>query len=227
MTPEAAIAALEAQENSQKAAEMAAYHKVPRRYLGLSTPQIDALTKEWRAAVDLPTRLALADGLWQSDIYEARVAAAKLLIQARIRPEDTAAWELICSWVPDFDSWAIADHASMAGQRRLLADPTRIATLRDWTTSDHLWTRRAALVMTLPWTKMPHPKPADLAIREEVLGWAASYIPDRRWFIQKAIGWWLRDLSRRDPDRVRAFLTEHGDAMKPFARKEAARLLPA
>ena len=227
MTPEAAIAALEAQENSQKAAEMAAYHKVPRHYLGLSTPQIDALTKEWRAAVDLPTRLALADGLWQSDIYEARVAAAKLLIQARIRPEDTAAWELICSWVPDFDSWAIADHASMAGQRRLLADPTRIATLRDWTTSDHLWTRRAVLVMTLPWTKMPHPKPADLAIREVVLSWAASYVPDRRWFIQKAIGWWLRDLSRRDPDRVRAFLTEHGDAMKPFARKEAARLLPA
>ncbi|WP_368344106.1 DNA alkylation repair protein [Pelagovum sp. HNIBRBA483] len=227
MTPEAAIAALEAQENPQKAAEMAAYHKIPRRYLGLSTPQIDALTKEWRAAVDLPTRLALADGLWQSDIYEARVAAAKLLIQARIRPEDTAAWELICSWVPDFDSWAIADHASMAGQRRLLADPTRIATLRDWTTSDHLWTRRAVLVMTLPWTKMPHPKPADLAIREVVLSWAASYVPDRRWFIQKAIGWWLRDLSPRDPDRVRAFLTEHGDAMKPFARKEAARLLPA
>ena len=226
MTPEAALAELEKQADPQKAAQMAAYHKVERPYLGLSNPQIDALCKAWRGECDLPTRLALADGLWKSNIYEARVAAAKLLTQARIRPDDTGAWELICSWVPDFDCWAIADHVAMAGQRRLTADPARIATLRKWTQSDHLWTRRAALVMTLPWTKMNHPKPADLAIREEVLSWAESYVPDRRWFIQKAIGWWLRDLSKRDPDRVRAFLAKNGDAMKPFARREAARLMP-
>jgi 3-methyladenine DNA glycosylase AlkD len=88
-----------------------------------------------------------------------------------------------------------------------------------------MWTRRAALVMTLPWTRMVHPKPADLAIRERVLGWAAAYVPDRDWFIQKAIAWWLRDLSKRDPERVRAFLAEYGPAMKPFAVKEAARYL--
>ena len=50
--------------------------------------------------------------------FEARLAAAKLLTQARIRP-DQEAWDLIKSWVPDFDSWAIADHACMAGQRRV------------------------------------------------------------------------------------------------------------
>jgi 3-methyladenine DNA glycosylase AlkD len=88
-----------------------------------------------------------------------------------------------------------------------------------------MWTRRAALVMTLPWTRFVHPKPADVAIRERVLGWAAGYVPDRDWFIQNAIAWWLRDLSKRDPDRVRRFLEEHGAAMKPFAAKEAARYL--
>ena len=125
-----------------------------------------------------------------------------------------------------FDAWAIADHASIAGQKRLVADPSRLDEVEGWTCSDHLWTRRAALVMTLPWTRLVHPKPADLAVRERVLGWAAGYVPDRDWFIQKAIAWWLRDLSRRDPDRVRAFLAEHGDAMKPFARREASKLLP-
>ena len=44
--------------------------------------------------------------------------------------------------------------------------------------------------MTLPWTKQNHPKPADLAIREKVLGWAAGYVTDHDWFIQKAIAWW-------------------------------------
>ena len=50
-------------------------------------------------------------------------------------------------------------------------------------------------------------------------------VPDHRWFIQKAIGWWLRDLSKHDPERTRAFVATHGEAMKPFAVKEALRLL--
>ncbi|MEO0503734.1 MAG: DNA alkylation repair protein, partial [Pseudomonadota bacterium] len=131
----------------------------------------------------------------------------------------------ICAWVPQFDGWAVADHACMAGQRRLLADPTRLDSVEAWTASDHMWTRRAALVMTLPWTKQNHPKPDEKAARERILGWAAGYVPDRNWFIQKAIGWWLRDLSKHDPDRVTAFLAQHGADMKPFAAREAARYL--
>jgi len=39
---------------------------------------------------------------------------------------------LIQSWVPDFDSWAIADHACMAAQKRLLADPQRLDVVESW-----------------------------------------------------------------------------------------------
>lgn len=220
-----AIAALRALTDREKASEMHRYHKVDRPYLGLANPAIDALVKDWRAAVDLDERLTLARGLWKSNIHEARIAAAKLLTQARIRPDDSAVWDLIASWVPDFDAWAIADHVSIAGQKRLVADPARLDTVAGWTTSDHMWTRRAALVMTLPWTKQNNPKPAELAVRDRVLGWAATYVADPDWFIQKAVAWWLRDLSKHDPDRVRAFLDLHGATMKPFAVKEAGRNL--
>lgn len=226
MTPEAALAALAAVADAAKAEQMAAYHKTPRTYLGVSNPQIDALTKVWRTELKLEDRLTLAAALWETDVHEARIAAAKLLTQARIRPDDTPAWRLIAGWVGDFDGWAIADHVAIAGQKRLVWDPSRLDELAPWTVSPHMWTRRAVLVMTLPWTKQTHPKPADLEIRERILGWAASYVPDRDWFIQKAIAWWLRDLSKRDPDRVRAFLAAHGPGMKPFARREAARYLP-
>ncbi|MBK1636260.1 DNA alkylation repair protein [Rhodovulum adriaticum] len=225
MTPEAALAALRAHADAAKAADMAAYHKVPRAYLGVANPVIDDLARDWRQTLALDARLALAAGLWRTDIHEARIAAAKLLTQARIRPTDAEAWHLLAGWVPDFDGWAIADAVSIAGQKRLVADPARLDELADWTTSPHMWTRRATLVMTLPWAKMVHPKPADLEVRERVLGWAAGYVPERDWFMQKAVAWWLRDLSKRDPDRVRTFLAEHGDRMKPFARKEAARLM--
>jgi 3-methyladenine DNA glycosylase AlkD len=227
MTVDEAIAALQARAEHGRADQMAAYHKANRTYLGVANPETDTLVRTWRQSLSLDERLALARDLWDTDIFEARVAAAKLLTQARIRPSDDATWELIQSWVPDFDSWAIADHACMAGQRRLIADPSRLDIVETWTTSEHMWTRRAALVITLPWTKRNHPTVGELAERDRILGWAATYVPDPERFIQKAVAWWLRDLSKHDPDRTRAFLDNHGTQMKPFARKEAARHLPA
>jgi len=223
MTP-SPLDQLEGLSDPAKAAEMLAYHKVPRRYLGVPVPQIEDLVAEWRATATLNDRIALAAALWDSDIHEARVAAAKLLTQARIRPDD-AVWDLLCTWVPGFDGWALADHATIAAQKRLVADPSRLATVESWTTHPNMWTRRAALVITLPWARMNHPKPADIALREAALGWAESYIADRDWFIQKAIAWWLRDLSKHDPNRSGAFLDAHGAGLKSFARKEAARFL--
>jgi 3-methyladenine DNA glycosylase AlkD len=216
---------LQALAHPAKAAEMQAYHKVARPYLGVPVPHIEELTDRWRADLSLDDRIALAADLWATNIHEARVAAAKLLTQARIRPDGTA-WALIVSWVPDFDAWAIADHASIAGQKRLTADPTRLDTVENWVASPHMWTRRAALVMTLPWTKQNFPKPAELAVRDRVLGWCATLAGDSDWFIQKAVAWWLRDLSKHDPDRARDFLTVHGARLKSFAQKEAGRFLP-
>ena len=46
MTPEAALSALGG--DTQKAAEMRAYHKVERTYLGIANPVIDAAVKAWR-----------------------------------------------------------------------------------------------------------------------------------------------------------------------------------
>jgi 3-methyladenine DNA glycosylase AlkD len=215
---------LQALADPARAVEMAAYHKVDRPYLGVPVPAVEDLTDRWRAECSLDERLALASDLWGTNIHEARVAAAKLLTQARIRP-DNAAWDLICSWVPDFDAWAIADHVTIAGQKRVVADPSRMDTVGGWTTSTLMWTRRAALVIALPWTKQNHPKPDELAMRDRILGWCAAYADDRDWFIQKAIAWWVRDLSKHDPLRAQAFLDEHGLRLKSFARKEAAKYL--
>lgn len=220
-----ALAGLEALADPAKAVEAAAYHKVPRPYLGVSVPQIEALVAGWRAEASLEGRISLARGLWDSNIHEARVAAAKLLTQARLKPSDAAAWALICTWVPEFDTWAIADHACKAAEKRISADPTRLDHVEGWTTSANMWVRRAALVATLPFAKLNHPKPPDIAARDRILDWAAAYTQDRDWFIQKAVAWWVRDLSKHDAPRASQFLAEHGHLMKPFARKEAARFL--
>ena len=64
---------------------MANYHKVPRTYLGIPNPATNDLTSQWRKELSVQERIDLARELWDTDIFEARLAAAKLLTQARIR----------------------------------------------------------------------------------------------------------------------------------------------
>ncbi|MDD7970305.1 DNA alkylation repair protein [Roseinatronobacter alkalisoli] len=220
------LAHLRTLSDPAKAAEMADYHKTTREFLGISAQVLDELARDMRRDHDVAERCAMARALWDSDIHEARILAAKLLTQARMRPDDRVAWDLIAAWAQDFDSWALADHAAIAGAKRLQADPARLAQVAEWITHPNMWTRRAALVMTLPWTRLPHPKPEDIAVREQVLGWAEQLVPDRDRFIQKAVAWWLRDLSRRNPDRVRQFLAGPGAALSRPAQREAARNMP-
>ena len=133
---------IRAQADPARAEGMARYHKVRRVYLGVPNPVLNDLARDWRRALEPAERVGLAAELWDSDIFEARLAAAKLLTQARIRPDD-GVWALICSWVPDFDSWAIADHACIAAQKRLVADPARLDQVAAWTGS-RLRHRRSA-----------------------------------------------------------------------------------
>ena len=220
-----ALADLTQLGDPERAVGLAAYHKVPRDYLGIPNVALNDLTQGWRQDLPVEARVALAKELWTTNMFEARLAAAKLLTQARIRP-DAVVWELIAQWVPEFDSWAIADQVCLAGQKRLIADPARIEEVEAWTRSTHHWTRRAAMVITLPWTKQNHPKPQELEIRQRVLGWAVRYVGDEDWVIQKSVAGWLRDLGKHDPERVEYFLTNNAKDMKPFARKEAQKHLP-
>ena len=226
MTAADVLAALHDGADPARAVDMRAYHKIDRVYLGLSNALTGELAGDCRKSMDQAALVALAEDLWASNIHEARVVAGKLFIQARMRPDDNLAWDCITGLVPDFDSWAIADAVAMGGQKRLLQDPTRLDVLAGWTVSDHLWTKRAALVFALPFTKSRHPNAVETDARARILGWCAEYAADPQWLIQNALASWLRELSRREPETVARFLIDHGPVMKPFAQKEAARLLP-
>jgi 3-methyladenine DNA glycosylase AlkD len=223
-TAQSALADLEALADPAKAVDMARHHKVERPYLGVDNPQIDALYKTWRADTDINQRIDISSFLWGSNIHEARIAAAKLLTQARINP-DGAVWDQIERWLPDLDSITIADHVCAAGARRIFANPQRLDILDNWTQDQSMWIRRATLAMTLPWAKLTHPSEAQLGARDRILEWAVLYTADHDPTLQKTIALWLRTLSKHDKPRANRFLEEHGGNMKAFARKEAAVLL--
>ena len=118
----------------------------------------------------------------------------------------------------DLDGWAVADNLASVASRCLLENSCWLDAVETWIENPHLWTRRAALVFTLPWAK-------EKRDPERMLGWAARLADDREWFIQKAIGWQLRELSKRDTKRVRRFLTEHNEELTGVAKREATKYL--
>jgi 3-methyladenine DNA glycosylase AlkD len=220
-TAQSALSDLQALADRESAAKAAQLHKADRLHLGITNPQIDELYKSWRADTSIEERVTIAASLWDSNIHDARIAAAKLLTQARIDP-DVGVWVEIQRWVPECDVLAIADQVAAAGARRLTADPTRLDSLEAWVADENIWVSRAALTMTLPWAKSNHPSDTDLIIRDRILGWAAALAPSHDPILQKAIAQWLRVLSKHDKLRVVGFLDEHGAALKTFARTEAS-----
>ncbi|MEZ5839990.1 MAG: DNA alkylation repair protein [Hyphomicrobiales bacterium] len=217
MTEAEAIAALKAAAIPGKAAAFARYHKAARPYLGVPTPAIDLLAADIAATAGPADGLALAMRLWATNIFEARILAARICCRPRLK-NYADIWAAIALWKEDFDSWAIADAVAKAGARCLRDDPARLDDVETWTRHPNMWVRRAALVFTLDWAK----RGADPA---RMLGWAADYVDDRDWFIQKAIGWWLRERSKHDPEVVRAFLARHENGLAPVARREATKYL--
>lgn len=184
-----------------RAARLSARHKTGRETLGVTPTDLEAAVAGWREALDVEGRVTLARALWDSDIHEARLAAARLLVQARMRP-DADAWNAILDWAPQIDGAEIADAVMNAASRRLLADTSRLDQIDPWRGSTNPWLRRSALMATLRWAKMNNLKPADVETRERVLDWALSLAFDRHGAVRQAVETWLRDLARHDAPRA-------------------------
>jgi 3-methyladenine DNA glycosylase AlkD len=193
------------------------YQKSRWTHWGVSAPSMDLAIRETLQDAAPRDLLQLSARLWREPVWDLKITAARILARNAVEPTESV-WRFVRARMPDLDGWAVADNLADVGSRCLLADLKRLDVVESWVQSRHLWTRRAALVFTLPWTK----KDRD---PERILGWAAELADDPEWFIQKAIGWWLRELSKRDAKRVRRFLKDHGDRLKTFARREASKYL--
>jgi 3-methyladenine DNA glycosylase AlkD len=193
------------------------YHKSTSRHWGVTTPGMRAAIATAMADAPPAVTLDVAAELWTSPIWDLRIVAP-LMLTRKSAPATEPVWRFVTERMGDLDGWAIADTMAAVGARCLVADPCRLDHVETWVASPHLWTRRGSLVFTLPWTK-------GAGDPERMLGWAARLRADREWFIQKAIGWWLRELSKRDAPRARRFLEGPGRELKGVARREAEKRL--
>jgi 3-methyladenine DNA glycosylase AlkD len=117
--------------------------------------------------------------------------------------------------------WAHVDYIVTQVIGPILERETDGATwMRTWAADDSFWIRRVALLGQL----RPLRKGAgDFALFAEL---AAPMLPEREFFIRKAIGWVLREVSKQRPALVRDFLVEHGPECSGVTWREAVKYLP-
>ena len=80
-----------------------------------------------------------------------------------------------------------------------------------------MWIRRIAMIHQLGWRAQ-----TDTG---RLFGYARRLAHEQEFFIQKAIGWALRDYARHDPGAVREFLRLHGKALATLSVREASKHL--
>lgn len=84
-----------------------------------------------------------------------------------------------------------------------------------WNDSDDIWLVRSSLLYMKSWKG---------AMDQERLSELILHVcRSREFFIQKAIGWVLRDHARVDPDWVRSFVHEHADRLPALSKREALK----
>ena len=84
-----------------------------------------------------------------------------------------------------------------------------------WITSENMWLRRTSLIFQLGYKLETDPEFLALAIR--------SNLGSKEFFINKAIGWALRQYSKTNADWVREFI--QNNELQPLSRTEGSKYL--
>lgn len=211
------IKQLQALGNPERALADQSYHKSSREHWGIPVPICEKLTRNLSKGIKNTELIQLAKDLWNTDLFDPMRCAAKILSLPQLQPSKVL-WGTILYFLQRVDGWALEDSLYYVAWKCVLADSGLLDEIEEWTKNSNFWMRRAALVYTLPFAK-PERDP------ERSLSWASGYASDQEWFIQKAIGWWLRILGEHNPERVIFFLDAHWPQLKGVARKEATRKL--
>jgi 3-methyladenine DNA glycosylase AlkD len=205
--------------DTAQAAPMKKYMRDQFEYLGIKTPQNAALLKEFIAKHGLPELADLDQvlrDLWSLPQREFQYVAVGLLgkfeNQLPANFIDTIEHLITTkSWWDTVD--AIATHIVGAHFKR--HSMVKKKYLAKWRKSDHFWLRRTAILFQLNYKQETDFELLCDIIREN--------LDSKEFFINKAIGWALRQYAYTDPIAVKKFVKS--TPLHPLSRREAMKHL--
>jgi 3-methyladenine DNA glycosylase AlkD len=208
----------------ERAAAEKVYLKSALTFLGCTVWQIRAAIRAW--LVDHPLEsgadaLVLAEALWSEPIHERRMAAV-VVLGREVRNLSVADISFLERLLRESLTWALVDGLStnVVGEIRR-RDPDGARPILDrWSEDGDFWIRRASLLGELPAVVR------DLAPLEPFLTRADAMLEEKEFFVRKAIGWVLREVGKKRPAEVVAWLEPRTARASGVTMREAVRWLP-
>ena len=202
-----------------QATPMKKYMRDQFEYLGIKTPQNAALQKRFYTQLGLPELSDLDEilrDLWSLPQREFQYVAMGLLgkFEKQLSAEfiDTIEYLIITkSWWDTVD--ALASHTVGTHFKRF--PKIRERTLKNWRKSKNIWLRRTAILFQLGYKKE-----TDFELLAEIIN---ENLGSDEFFVNKAIGWALRQYAYIDPKVVEKFVKS--TPLHPLSRREAMKHL--
>jgi len=217
---------LKAVADPAKAAPMQQYMKSSMPYLGVQATPLRSVCKKVFANHRLHTFEAWRDGclsLWrQAEFREQRYAALELTGHRFYRDHQT----MIA--LPMYEEMVVTgawwDYVDLIASHRLggllRSYPKPMSTkMRQWSHGKDMWKRRSAILCQLSFREI-----TDLALLYECVD---PSLASSEFFLQKAIGWALRQYAWTDPREVQRYVKLHADQLSALSKREALKNIKA
>lgn len=219
--PQKLIDAFERNKNSDLAPGMQNYMKNKFSFYGIKSEKRKELQKQWFSLI--PSDLSqeefwfIIQQLWEQPFRELHYSAIDFLNARKDKFISVDDLKEIKFLILNHSWWDSVDGISSNYLGRYLKKyPGEInAFLEDWSESDNIWLKRSTLIFQL--------KYKDKVDFDVLKAQIRKFVTDDEFFIQKAIGWSLRQYSKFNPDAVREFLKE--EPLKGVALREASKYI--
>ncbi len=212
------IAAFYAHRDEAKAVFMKAYMKDKFPFLGLTKPERATLARDFlrRAKKAAAVDWGLVDRLWGLPEREFQYLAVDYLtaLSGRLAADDigrVAGLVTAKSWWDTVDALAAHVIGSLCAKHPELVGSHIVG----WSAGENLWLARSAILFQLKYKEK-----TDTAVLGLVIG---NTCGTKEFFLNKAIGWALREYSKTDREWVRAFIA--GQPLSPLSVREGSKYL--
>ena len=205
--------------NEKNALPMAAYMKNQFKFLGIKTPERRMLTKSFLnerkkdAAIDW-------DFVWKCYELPERefqyIAMAYLdTMQKKLTIDDIGQLEKLITTKSWWDTVDTID--AYIGELCLRYADLKKTLIPKWINSKNIWLKRVSINFQLRYKEKTDTELLSRAIM--------SNTGTKEFFVDKAIGWALREYSKTSPDWVRCFIEENRQMLSPLSIREASKYI--
>jgi 3-methyladenine DNA glycosylase AlkD len=209
----------EKNQNEFEAEGMSRYMKNRFTYFGVKKPTRALIQKEWFSIIPKDftqeNKRELVLELWQKEQREFQYVAIDYLAKWKDKElllEDYEFIEFLLtnqSWWDSVDALA----SNFLGRYLRLIPSQREIVIKSWRKSENMWLRRSCLIFQLRYKSQTNFE----LLRSLIL----DFKHENEFFIQKAIGWSLREYAKTNPVSVRNFVEESG--IQGLAKREALK----